>query len=118
MALGVPLSILGLIVSGDIGGITIYSDRHNRKVGYPKAPPKEPPTDNQVYYRTRFQTSQANYMALTPPQKAAYELLTKAASLCMNGQNLYIHVSMKHAFGLLDTLQQQHGITVVAPPPV
>ena len=118
MALGVPPSILGLIVSGDVAGITIYTDRYNRKVAYPKAPPKEPPTKMQVDARNRFKAAQSEYMGLTRSQKEAYELLTKAASLCLTGQNLYIHVAMKHTQGTLDTLQNQTGYSVVSPTPV
>jgi len=118
MALGFPPNIIGLIVSGDVGGITIYTDRHNRKIAYPKSPPKEPPTKMQVDVRARFKAAQAEYMAITAEQKADYELLTKAASLCLPGQNLWIHVAMKHTQGTLDTLQRQTGISVIAPTPV
>lgn len=118
MALGVPPSILGLIVSGDVDGITIYTDRYNRKVAYPKAPPKEPPTKMQVDVRNRFKAAQSEYMGLTPLQKQAYELLTKAASLCLTGQNLFISVAMKRTYGILDTLQLQTGISVTPPTPV
>lgn len=115
MALGIPANILGLIVSGDVDGITIYTDRYGRKVAYPKAPPKEPPTAVQIYYRSRFKTAQSNYMALTSEQKRAYEDLTKAASLCMTGQNLFIHVATKGTFTNLDTLMEQTGISVIPP---
>lgn len=118
MALGIPANVIGLIVSGDVDGLTIYTDRYGRKVAYPKSPPKEPPTDFQIYYRGRFKTAQANYMALTVPQKAAYENLTKASNLCMTGQNLWIHVALKHTFGLLNTLQEQTGISVIPPDPI
>lgn len=115
MALGIPASVIGLIVSGDVDGLTIYTDRYGRKVAYPKAPPKEPPTEFQTYYRNRFKTAQANYMALTASQKKDYEDLVKAANLCMTGQNLWIHVATKGTFGTLDTLMQQTGITVIPP---
>lgn len=118
MALGIPPSILGLIVSGDVDGLTIYTDRHNRKVAYPKAPPDKPPTKMQTDVRDRFKAAQAEYMGITAQQKQDYESLTKAASLCMTGQNLFIHVAMKHSYALLVTLQDQTGITVVPPTPV
>jgi len=118
VALGIPASIIGLIVSGDVDGITIYTDRYNRKVAYPKSPPKEPPTQMQVDVRNRFKSAQAEYMGLTPPQKKAYESLTKKANLCMTGQNLFIHVAMKLTYGTLTTLQEQTGVTVVPPSPV
>ncbi len=118
MALGIPPNIIGLLVSGDIDGLTIYTDRHNRKVAYPKRPPKEPPTQMQVDVRNRFGSAQAEYMGLTPSEKADYEFLTKAVGLCMTGQNLFIHVAMKRTQATLDTLQQQTGISVIAPTPV
>lgn len=118
MALGIPVSVLGMIVSGDVSGLTIYTDRHGRKVAFPKAPPKKPPTDAQITLRTRFKTAQAEYMTLSVTEKADYERLVISASLPLTGQNLWIHVAMKHSFGLLDTLQQQTGITVPAPTPV
>lgn len=118
MALGIPASALGLIVSGDVDGLTIYTDRHGRKVAYPKAPPKEPPTQMQVDVRARFTAAQAEYMGLSVPEKHAYELLTKAVALCMTGQNLFISVAMKRTFGILETLQLQTGISVTPPTPV
>lgn len=115
MALGIPASVIGLIVSGDIDGLTIYTDRHGRKIAYPKAPPKEPPTEPQIWLRARFRWAQSQYMALDASERAAWELLACRASLCMTGQNLLIHVAMKHSFELLDTLMRQTGVTVTPP---
>lgn len=115
MALGIPASCLGLIVSGDVDGLTIYTDRHGRKIAYPKAPPKEPPTEKQVALRLRFKLAQAQFMALSLSDRASWEQICLKSSLCMTGQNLLIHVAMKNAFGLLDTLMMQTGITVTPP---
>lgn len=115
MALGIPASALGLIVSGDIDGITIYTDRHGRKVAYPKAPPKEPPTEAQVALRNRFKAAQAQYMALSPADRQAWEQLSLRSHLCMTGQNLLIHVAMKDSFALLNTLMRQTGVDVDPP---
>ena len=118
MALAIPASSLGLMVSGDIGGLTIYTDRHGRKVAYPKSPPKEPPTDLQKLVRSRFKSAQAEYMTLTPTQKADYEHLVCMSSLAMTGQNIFIHVATMHTAAMLDTLMRQTGITVPQPTPV
>ena len=118
MALGIPASCIGMIVSGDVDGVTIYTDRHARKVVFPKAPPKEPPTDLQIFSRNRFKSAQAEFMSISPTQKAAYERLTQRASLCLTGQNLFIHVAMMHTFATLTTLQVQTGISVNPPTPV
>jgi len=104
-------------VSGDLGPLTIYTDRHGRKVAYPKSPPKSPPTDLQLGVRNRFRTSQAAYMDLSTVDKLAWETLVRRSNLCMTGQNLYIHVAMMLTFGFLDTLMQQTGVTVTPPDP-
>lgn len=118
MALGIPASCIGLMVSGDVDGITIYTDRYGRKVAYPKSPPKEPPSARQVGCRNRFKMAQAQYTALSLAEKTAYEDLTKLANLALTGQNLLIHVAMRHAFGMLTTLMHQTGISVTPPNPV
>lgn len=118
MAHAVPSSVFGLIVSGDVGELTIYTDRHGRKVAYPKSPPKEPPTDLQAALRTRFKLAQANYMLISDCDKADWERLVQKTHLCMTGQNLFISVSMRRTYGILDTLMHQSGVSVTPPPPV
>ena len=118
MAKAVPASVLGLIVSGDLAGQTIYTDRHGRKIHYPFSPPKEPPTQLQINLRARFKAAQAEYMGTTADQKAKWEAITLKTSLCMTGQNLFIHVAMKRTFDVLATLMQQSGVSVNPPTPV
>jgi len=118
MGAGDNANVMGLIVSGDVGDYTIYTDRFGKKVAFPKSPPKEPPTDLQVAIRDRFKTAQAAYMACTPQEKANWELLVQKASLCLTGQNLYISVAMTRRYGVLDTIMSQTGITVTPPNPV
>jgi len=118
MASALPLDVLGCTVSGDFGPYTIYTDRHGKKVFYPKSPPKAPPTDMQTAVRTRFSQAQAQYMSLSPGAKLDWENLVRAANLCMTGQNLLIHVATMHTSAMLQTLMQQTGITVTPPDPV
>lgn len=115
MPIGIAPSMLGLTVSGDIGGVTIYTDRFQRKVSYEKAPPQKPASENQRRLRDNFKAAQAQYSALDASEKADWETLVCRANLCMTGQNLLIHVALKHSFGLLDTLMQQTGISVNPP---
>lgn len=113
---GMASNVLGLVVSGDLGDLTIYTDRFGKKVVFPKSPPKDPPSAAQVVQRQRFADAQAAYMSLTHEEKTAYENLALAASLCATGQNLFIHVSLTRAWQFLATLQRQWGIDVPAPP--
>ena len=115
MGFGENASLWGMVVSGDIGDLTVYTDRFGKKVAFQKSPPKKPPTDLQIAQRERFRLAQVEYMGLTPLQKADYELLVTRASLCLTGQNLFIHVGLKGDFNVLDTIQRQHGVSVIAP---
>lgn len=116
MALAVPAQAMGLIVSGDVAGYTIYTDMRGRKVAFPIAPPKEPPSPLQVQHRSRFRTAQQNWTGLTPQEKAILELCTHRASLAMTGQNLYIAIALKNQTGLVETLERQTDLTLPAIP--
>ncbi len=115
MPIGISPSLMGLTVSGDIGGVTIYTDRWQRKISYEKSPPQKPASAWQRTLRDKFGDAVRQYVALSTSEKAAWELLANKSHLCMTGQNLLIHVAMKDAFGLLDTLMAQTGVTVTPP---
>lgn len=116
MALGVPPNALGLIVSGDVAGYTIYTDMKGRKVAFPQAPPKEPPSPMQISHRARFRLAQAAWAALTIAQKTALELCTQRTSLAMTGQNLYIAIALKAHPDLVSTLERQTDLSLPAIP--
>lgn len=116
MPLGYPANLLGFVVSGDIAGQTIYTDRFMRKVVFPQAPPTKPPTPMQVIQRCRFATAVANWHAATESQRVGFEQISLKASLCMTGLNLWISVSLQGTVLMLDTLCKQTGIFVDDPP--
>jgi hypothetical protein len=116
MALGVPANALGLIVSGDVDGYTIYTDMKGRKVAFPQAPPKEPPSPLQISHRARFRQAQEAWTALTVPEKEALELACQRASLAMTGQNIYIAIALKNQPGLVETLERQTDLALPAIP--
>jgi len=118
MAFTLPIHSLGFTVSGDVGPYTCYTDRFGKKVFYPKSPPKSPPSDLQLHSRMRFTSAQAQYMALSETDKAAWELLVQRANLCLTGQNLFIHVAMMHTYNMLLTLIGQTDVSVDPPDPV
>jgi hypothetical protein len=115
MAWSVPWNLIGLQVSGDVGGFTIYTDRHGRKVVFPKAPPEKPPTQRQLQQRSRFRAAQRSWAALSLDDKAKLEEMTKKASAPMTGQNLWIHSALTADNPAIETLEAQTGITVPKP---
>lgn len=114
MAWSVPWQLMGLEVSGDIGDLTIYTDRFGKKVAYPKAPPKEPPSFLQIIQRQRFADGQAAWMALDPDEKDALERATKKVSAPLTGQNLFISTYMRADSADLQTFSSQSGILLPA----
>ena len=115
MPIGIAPSMLGLTVSGDVAGVTIYTDRFQRKISYEKAPPQKPASPWQRILRDKFKAAQAQFTALDASDRRDWEDLANRANLCMTGQNLLMHVAMKHKFGLLDTLMLQTGVSVNPP---
>lgn len=115
MALADFTSVLGLQVSGDIGPLTIYTDKHGKKVPFPKSPPKEPASVNQLIQRSRFAQAQRWWKDQTAAVKRDYETLALKGGLAMTGQNLAIHVALKNDADFLRTLMRQQDITVPIP---
>lgn len=98
---------MGIWVSGDVGGLTIYTDRFGRKVPFPKSPPKEPASPRQVHQRERFRLAQAAWKSLSDDDKAQLELATNRGSVVMTGQNLFMSVALHNSQDGLDTLARQ-----------
>jgi hypothetical protein len=113
-----PIQLLGLFAQGDVAGYTIYTDRHMRKVVYPKAPPLQPPTALQLKFRQRWSDAAAYWRALTKPQQQAYSAVCMRLSLMHTGPSLWTTLYCRQDAGLLQTLIQQSGIGLVAPPPI
>ncbi len=112
MAWTIPWDLIGLIVSGDVGDYTIYTDRHGRKVVYPRQPPEVPRSPAQALQRNRFKTAQADWRALTADEKKALEDACKKLSMPMTGQNLWISAALRHDTESYHTVQTQSGITL------
>ncbi len=116
MGLGLPASMLGMVVSGDLAGQTIYTDRHGRKVYFEQSPPKMGASPMQIKQRQRFLLAISNWRDTSTAQRIGFERISLAASLAMTGLNLWIHVSLRGSVTLLSTLQRQTGIVVDDPP--
>lgn len=115
MAWSIPWDLIGLQVSGDVGGFSIYTDRFGKKVVYPKAPPEKPPSAEQTHLRSRFATAQADWMSQTAEVKADLEEMCRKANVPMTGQNLWISVALKNDASAMLTLQRQTGIVTPIP---
>lgn len=112
MAKTIPPHYMGLRVSGDLGPVTIYTDRKNRKIFYPIAPPKEPPTQRQLWQRQRFKLAVTYWKQLPPEAKANLEDATRKLGLCLTGQNLFVSCWIRSAPDQYAAVERQSGITL------
>jgi hypothetical protein len=117
VAFDFKFSLLGLLVQGDVGGWTGYTDRFGRHHWYPKSPPLTPPTEAQIFYRNRWSAGAALWRALTPQQQQAYSAVCRKLSLMLTGPSLYMTLYCRNNLELIKTLEQQSGISLEAPPP-
>lgn len=118
MPFGIPASIIGLVVVGDLAGQTIYTDRHGRKIYYPQSTPTKPASQMQIKQRARFQDAVANWKTTDPTTRIRYEDASLAASLSMTGLNLWVSISLTGDTEVLATIALQTGIPLSPPPDV
>lgn len=111
----IPWNIIAQQVAGDFGDLTVYTDRHQRKVWYPRAPPKEPPTDRQMHQRHLFTLAQRSWAALTPQEKKDLEDMCRRTSASLTGQNLWMSCHIKGDWSTLETISRQAGIPITHP---
>jgi len=116
MAWTPPWNLLGIEVSGDLADITIYTDRFFKKIAYPKSPPKEPPSAEQITLRSRFRTAVLNWKAAPEAVRQAYEAASIATSIPCTGHNVWVSTSLSHQTARLRTLERQSGIILADPP--
>ncbi len=112
MAWTVPWNYIGLEVSGDVGNLTIYTNKNGKKVAFPKSPPKEPPSERQVNQRLKFKNGQKAWTNLTDQVKSNLEEATKKVNAPLTGQNIYISSHIRKNNDDLITFERQSGITL------
>lgn len=112
MAWSIPWNLIGIEVSGDIGDLTIYTNRFGKKVAFPKSPPKKPPSPRQVFQRDSFRNAQAAWNSLTKQQKNNLEMAVLALSAPLTGQNLYISAVIRQSNNDLVTFEKQSQINL------
>lgn len=105
-------NLMGLRVGGDLDGLTYYVNKRGIVTFFAKAPPTKPPTWKQTWQRNAFRLVAILWNEQSDAQKAAYDLITRRASLCMTGYNLFVHVELTLDQSTLRTLELQTGVSI------
>jgi hypothetical protein len=115
MAWTPDFSLVGLQVAGDVGPVTVYTDRFFRKIWFPRSPPKEPPSAIQIWQRDRWRSAIAAYNALTIPEKANLAACCRKLSLQVTGPSLWLWLSFRSSPSQKQTLERQSGLLLPNP---
>jgi len=109
------LSVLGVVVWGDIGPLTLYRSKQGNLVAFKKTWPKEPASPEQKILRDKFVAAAAAWKALTNHQRAQWELATNRTSLCMHGYNLFVHHQLVADDQAIRAIERQSDTTLLPP---
>ena len=112
------ISSLGLNVSGDLAGLTIYTTRRGRKVAFLQSPPTKALSVWQLAWQRNFRWGMSLWRALTQIERENYQRVCDLASLCMLGHNLWLSCYLSGNTRLVETLSCQFKIPLRLPPPL
>jgi len=104
--------MLGFRPTGDLGPLTIYTDKRGNIVAYPKAPPKEPPTYYQIRQRNRFRLIARLWNAMTAEQRDRWNTCANHSGAAIAGYTLFAWYQLKHDTAAIATLQRQTHVTL------
>jgi len=108
-------SMLGTVIYGDIGPLTLYKNMNGKIVAFRKTWPKEVPSFLQLRQRQLFRDAAAAWRALTKAKKAQWETATLRSSLRVSGYGLFVHHQLEHDDAAIQTLQRQTGTDLIPP---
>lgn len=109
------LCLLGFVAWGDLGPLTLYTNKRGRLVAFPKTFPKGEVSHEQTAQRAKFTAAAAAWQALTPSKRAQWELASRRASLCMHGYDLFVHWHTLADDRTIATLERQTSTSLLPP---
>jgi len=106
-------TVLGFVIWGDLGPTTIYRNKRGKVVFFDKTWPHKPPSPAQLIQRQRFIDAATAWQALTATQRNTWERVTKRASLCCHGYDLFVHWFLTNDDHAIATLENQTGLNLL-----
>lgn len=98
---------LSLKLQGDVAGLTTYTSRRRRIVCYLQAPPKEPVTPDQAFFRSRFTFAIAAWRAMPKSQQLQWYQACKRANLRLGPTALIVAAAMPGQIATIRTIERQ-----------
>lgn len=107
------LRFLGMRPTGDLGPLTIYTNKRNRMVAFPKAPPEKPASMFQNAQRNRFRAIGRLWQTLTKEQRDDWQTAADRAGLYCTGFNLFLYFEITRDQSSIQTIERQTGRTLL-----
>ena len=106
--------LLGFRPTGDLGPLTIYTNKRGLIVAYPKAPPDKPPTYFQIRQRNRFRLCGQMWSRLPPASRNEWNRAAEKCGAAICGYTLFVWYQLIHDNQALQTISRQ--VFVKLPP--
>lgn len=103
-------AVLGLQVTGDLGGVTYVQNKQGRRIAYAKTYPRKTPSHLQEYRRVRFKTAVAAWRALSDEDKKTLDRITEIYAMCMSGYNLFLSCYLANQLPWIPEYAEPHGL--------
>ncbi len=105
-------NFLGMNTQGDLGGFTFYTSKDKGLVWFHKAPPLKPASYLQRSQRNKWRLIAQLWRSLTTDQQGLWMEAGRKAHLWIHGYNLWVYVQSTRDVSILETIENQTGITL------
>ena len=106
------LKWVGLSAQGDLGPLTTYVNHNGKLVVFPRAPPLNPPSQQQETIRAFFQTTATAWHALTESKRQNWLAAARKAKLRIGGYNLFLWYLWSADRATIETISEQTGVEI------
>jgi len=106
-------SFLGFRPTGDLGGMTAWTNQRGRVVWIDKSPPLNPPSVLQQQFRDQFRLAATAWRAMPAERRAAWLLAARRAHLYITGYNLWVWFQRTNDAETIRTIERQTHLSLL-----
>lgn len=107
------LTFVGLRPTGDLAGLTAYSNRKGKVVWFPKSPPTKPASIRQLHQRYLFAAAAQGWRTLCISTQVKWKAAAAAAHLFLTGYTLWMSWRLKPDRGAMRTIERITNIQLI-----
>lgn len=97
-------------MSGDLGPLTMYTNKRRRHVFFTKLRPDRPPSQRQLSKRNRFRRIGEAWQRQSQESRDRWDSISRCCRLRCSGYGLFLWWHTRHDRGAMQTLIRNSGI--------